>query len=191
MISGLSRLTAIALFVLAASPLHAAEWTVEQLMQTLREVKQVKARFVERKQLAIVDKPLESSGTLVYDADAGRLEKRVLKPRGESLLLEGDRLTFESRGQRRTMGVRDNAVVGLFVESIRSTLAGDLTTLKRLFRVTLEGSEAKWRLVLVPHEERMRGFVTEVRLAGRRNWVDTIEFLEPQGDHSVMSIQRD
>jgi hypothetical protein len=175
---------------LAAQGAFAAEWGLAELMKSLREVKQVKARFVEKKQLAILDKPLESSGTLEYAA-GGRLEKRVLKPRQESLVLENDRLTLERGGQRRTMALRDNAVVGTLVESIRATLAGDQATLQKLFRTTLEGQPSKWRLQLVPIESRMLGFVTEVRIAGRGTWVDTVEFVEPQGDHSVMTILKD
>jgi hypothetical protein len=184
-----NSLAALAL-CLAAHAAVAAEWGMAELMQSLAKVKHVKARFVEQKQLAILDKPLHSSGILEYAA-GGRLEKRVLKPRPESLILENDQLTLQRGNQRRTMALRDNAVVGTFVESIRSTLAGDLGTLQKLFRTTLEGSPSKWRLQLVPLESRMLGFVTEVRIAGSGTWVDTVEFVEPQGDRSVMTILRD
>ena len=181
---------AAALLFLAAQGAAAAEWGLREQMHGLREVKHVKARFVEQKQLAILDKPLHSSGTLEYQA-GGRLEKRVLKPKPESLVLEGDRLTLERGTQRRTMALRDNAVVGTLVESIRSTLAGDAATLEKLFRTTVEGAPSKWRLVLVPSDSRTLGFVTEIRIAGRGAWIDTVEFVEPQGDRSVMTILKE
>lgn len=183
----------LAAFLNCAVPPNAAaaQWGLKELMQSLREVREVKARFIERKHLAILDAALESSGTLEYSAAAGRLEKRVLRPRPESLILQHDRLTIEGRGQRRTIALRDNAVVWTLVESIRSTLAGDLETLNKLFRATLDGDPSKWRLSLVPGETRMRGFVSEIRIAGSGAWVDSIEFLEPQGDRSVMTIVRD
>jgi hypothetical protein len=50
---------------LAGAPVFAADWGVEQLMQALGQVKSSRAQFVERKHLAILTAPLESSGTLV------------------------------------------------------------------------------------------------------------------------------
>ena len=43
-------------------------------MQNLAQVKSAKGKFVERKYLAMLNAPLDSSGTLVYTAP-GRLEK--------------------------------------------------------------------------------------------------------------------
>ena len=111
-------------------------------MQTLAAVKSSKARFVERKHMAILNAPLESSGTLVYVAPT-RLEKHTLAPRAESLVLDGEDITITSTepGQRRMLNLRDYPLIRAFVESIRSTLAGDLPTLTRFYEVELAGSE--------------------------------------------------
>ena len=42
--------------------------------------------------------------------------------------------------------LQDYPVLWAFVESIRSTLAGDLQSLNRFYRVELDGSERDWRL---------------------------------------------
>ena len=195
MISGDSRVALWArmlpLLLLTAAP-DVAAWGIEQLMQDLARVKTAKARFVERRYLAILTAPLESSGTLTYIAP-DRLEKHTLAPRTESLLLERDLLTLGSTQpkRRRTIRLEDYPVVGVFVESIRSTLAGDLALLRRLYEVALEGDERKWRLVLKPSDPKMQEMVSEIRIGGSRNWIGSIEFLEPGGDRSVMTITRD
>jgi outer membrane lipoprotein-sorting protein len=142
--------------------------------------------------MAILNAPLESSGTLIYTAP-GRLEKHTLVPRRESLVLERDRLTLENRerNQRRTFALQDQPVIWAFVESIRSTLAGDLATLSRFYQVTLDGSERQWRLTLKPVEPGMQNVVSEIRIDGSRNRVSTIEIIEAQGDRSVMTITPD
>lgn len=167
-------------------------WDVKRLMRELGQVKSAKARFVERKHLAILSAPLEATGTLLYTAP-GRLEKHTLTPRQESLLLEGDRLTLENkeRNQRRTFALQDQPVIWAFVESIRSTLAGDLATLSRFYQVSLDGGANEWRLTLKPVEPGMQGVVSEIRIGGSRNWVNSIEIIETQGDRSVMTITRD
>jgi hypothetical protein len=161
-------------------------------MRDLAQVDSARARFVERKELAMLSAPLESSGTLVYTAP-DRLEKRTLKPREENLLLEGERLTLESkaRNQRRTFALREQPVIGAFVEGIRSTLAGDLATLRRYYRVSLEGSERQWRLMLEPVDPGMQNVISEIRIGGSGTWIDTIDIVESNGDRSVMTITRD
>ena len=191
MISGASRLAAL-LLTLVAAPAAAADWDLKRLMQDLGQVKSAQGRFVERRHLAILTAPLESSGTLLYVAP-DRLEKRTLAPRIESLLLEGDRLTMESAEpkRRRTLQLDHYPALGVFVDSIRATLAGDLAALTRAYHVELAGEERKWRLLLRPVDAETQQMVSEIRIGGSRNWVSSIEFLQPGGDRSVMTVTRD
>jgi hypothetical protein len=64
----------------ASGAVDAAGWDIKRLMQELGQVKIAKGRFVERRYLAILTAPLESSGTLTYVAP-DRLEKHTLAPR--------------------------------------------------------------------------------------------------------------
>jgi hypothetical protein len=176
----------------AVNAADAAGWDLKQLMQELAQVKTAKGKFVERKHLAILNAPLQFSGTLTYIAPS-RLEKHTLVPRQESLLLEREQLTIErkERNQRRTVLLQDYPVIWAFVESIRSTLAGDLATLHRLYEVVLDGNERSWRLALKPNDPSMREVVSEIRISGERNWINAIEIMETGGDRSVMTIARD
>jgi len=176
----------------AAEAGDSAGWDIKRLMQDLGQVKIAKGRFVERKHMAILTAPLEFSGTLVYTAP-GRLEKHTLSPRQESLVLERDELTIENkeRNQRRTLLLQDYPVVWAFVESFRSTLAGDLATLNRFYRVGLEGGERRWRLTLKPSDPKMQDVVSEIRISGSRSRISVIEIIETGGDRSVMTITRD
>ena len=190
MIFGVRSLLLLLFATAFSSP--AAGWDLERLMQDLGQVKVAKGRFVERKYLAILTAPLESSGTLIYIAPS-RLEKHTLAPRAESLVLERDQLTIESKqpDRRRTVALQDYPAVWAFVESIRSTLAGDLALLQRFYEITLDGEERKWRLVLKPRDPKMQELMSEIRIGGSRSWINSIEFFEPGGDRSVMTITRD
>lgn len=181
-----------AAMLLTASAVDAAEWGVRDLMQELAQVKSTRARFVERKDIAILNAPLESSGTLLYTAP-DKLEKHTLAPRAESLILDRDRLTLESkaRNQRRTFALREHPEIGAFVESIRSTLAGDLATLSRYYQVALDGAQGRWRLTLKPTEPTMQRVVSEIRFEGSGSSIGSIEITETNGDRSVMTITRD
>ena len=197
MISGSRRSVRHALWALmfATSALFAAEptaWGIDQLMQELAQVKTAKGRFVERKTMAMLNAPLESSGTLVYTAP-GRLEKYTRLPKPETLVLDKDKLSIEykDRGQRRTLALQDYPVIWAFVESIRSTLAGDLATLNRFYRASLAGSEEQWRLSLQPVDAKIQTVVKEIHIGGSRSNVRTIEIIETEGDRSLMTITED
>jgi hypothetical protein len=105
-------------------------------------------------------------------------------------VLEKDTLTFEdkTRNRRRTLKLQEFPVIWAFVESIRSTLAGDLQSLNRFYRVQLEGSELDWRLTLDPREPDIQRMVNQIRIAGSRTSVRSIEIVEAEGDRSVMTI---
>jgi outer membrane lipoprotein-sorting protein len=182
-----------ALFAASTGPAAAAaDWGMEQLMQALAAVKESQAAFVERKHVAILEAPLVSRGRLIYQAP-DRLEKHTLSPWRESLVLRGDELVLESkdRDRRRALPLRDQPMVRAFVESIRSTLAGDLATLNRYYAIKLTGSQQQWLMTLKPGDRQVQEIVSEIRIGGSGDAITRIEFLETTGDRSVMTITRD
>ncbi|MFZ2161617.1 MAG: LolA-related protein [Sideroxyarcus sp.] len=171
------------------APAASAGWGLPQLMQSLAQVQSSKARFKERKYLAVLIAPLDSSGTLLFQAP-GHLEKHTLKPKAESLVLDQGVLTIDSKARniKRTLVLQEYPAVWAFVESIRSTLAGDLPTLQRFYKIKLKGNAGKWSMLLVPLEQRTRQVMSEIVISGRGARVTHIETTEPNGDRSVMTV---
>lgn len=176
------------LLALSLSPAFAA-WDVTQLMQGLAKNKSGRASFVEKKYIALLEAPVESSGELLYTAP-DRLEKRTLKPRPESLLIEGGSLTVERGKRRMVLRLQDYPELVAFTESIRGTLAGDMVALRRVYNLDLEGSEERWTLTLRPIETKMLEVVQRVRIGGSRAEVRTIEIEQTDKDRSVMVIDK-
>lgn len=171
-----------------SAPEDVPAWDLRQLMQDLAAVKRSQARFVERKYLKALNAPLELSGTLRYEAP-GRLDKRTLKPKPEALVVDGDRLSIETAGKpARILRLQDYPVLWAFVESIRSTLNGDIAALERFYRVELEGSRARWQLYLVPNDPDMRAVISQIAIGGSRDRIERIEVQEARGDRTVTRI---
>src|SRR3954464_11648857 len=77
-----------------------AALTLDDLMKMLAQRGPESARFVEKKYLAVLDnKPVESSGELRY-LPPNRIEKRTLKPKPDSLVVDNDQATVERNGQK-------------------------------------------------------------------------------------------
>ncbi|HEX4330037.1 MAG TPA: LolA-related protein [Burkholderiales bacterium] len=159
-----------------------------EIMRTMAKVKSSRARFVEKKYLAIVNTPLQYTGGLAYNAP-DKLEKRTETPKAESMLLEGDKLTLtNARHQTRVVMLSQYPQVRAFTESIRSVLAGDMATLGRYYGLKAEGSIAQWTLLLTPSDPQMQSVVQQIRFSGANHSIRSIEITEKQGDRSVMSI---
>lgn len=176
-----------ALLLCCAMPVMAADIQLADLMQQLAQTKSAKATFVEKKYIGIVDKPLESSGELSFTAP-DKLEKRTLKPKAESLILDGATLSVDISGKRRTISLQDYPEVAAFVESIRGTLAGDRTALEKVYKLELSGSRDKWQLTLTPTQARMSKVITRIRMQGTQADIKTIDFDQADGDRSEMVV---
>lgn len=175
-----------------AATQEAVFWTMDELMQEMAQVKKSSATFTERKYLAMLKEPMKFSGTLEYTAP-GRFEKITLLPKREAMVLDGDRLEVESGGtnRKRVLSLPEFPAIWALVESIRSTLAGDMQTLSRFYVFTLEGQRQQWLLKLLPRDAKMKSMVTAIEISGSNEQIDTIEIREAGGDYSVMKIRKE
>jgi hypothetical protein len=172
----------------AQQAIEAEPAALGRVMGELARVRHAKARFVERKYLEMLKAPLELTGTLEYRAP-DRLEKRTLTPKPESFVVEGNRLELENaRGQRRRVSLQEHAVLWGFVESIRSTLKGDLPALHRFYHVAFDGRTEAWRLTLTPRDPKMAAIISQIQIEGAAARVASVEIQEARGDRSVMTV---
>ena len=157
-------------------------------MDSLAQNKSGRATFVEKKYIAVLDKPVESSGELIYTAPDG-LEKRTLKPRPESMTVKGGELFVERGRQKHNLQLQAYPELAAFIDSIRGTLAGDRKALERNYRLSVEGTAERWTLQLQPLDEKMQAVVQRIGISGVRQQVRSIEIIQADGDRSVMAIE--
>jgi outer membrane lipoprotein-sorting protein len=172
---------------LMALPVQAA-WDVDTLMKSLAKHQGGRARFVETKSIALLDKPVVSSGELLYQPPA-RLEKRTLKPKPELMVLDGDRLLLERGKHKFNVRLSEQPEALAFVDSLRGTLSGDKATLEKSYRLRLDGTEQRWTLDLLPKDTRIAAFVLRITFGGTKNKVEWIRYLQADGDSSEMTIE--
>ena len=179
-------LVALALFPAIG---HAADWDIDRLMRDLAQTRSGRASFVEKKSIAMLDKPVESSGELFYTAP-DHLEKRTLKPKAESMTVDADTLIIERGRQKHRLQLQDYPELAAFIDSIRGTLAGDRKALERNYRLSLDGTVERWTLQLLPLDEKMQAVVKRIRIAGMGTTVHSIEITQTDGDSSLMRIEK-
>ena len=158
-----------------------------ELLRLLAERRHDHVTFTEVQQLAILDRPLHSSGELLYDAP-DRLEKRTLEPRREDLLLEHGMLSIERDHHRRSVALRDFPQAVPLVESLRATLAGDRAALARYFTVQFSGTLARWTLELTPTDATVERSVQHIVITGETDRIRTVQIRQSDGDTSTLTI---
>lgn len=187
------RSLALVCLILWSSVAAAADgFTPQQLLQAFAANKVSRVTFVERKFLSSLDRPLESSGELSYTArtstSSSRLEKRTIKPKPETLVIDGNTLSIERDGNRRSISLASYPEVAAFTDSLRATLAGDLDRLQRDYRVIVDGSRAQWRLTLLPSDPKIANLVSRVTIEGHDDRIASFETLQADGNRSVTTI---
>ena len=161
---------------------------LDDLLPALAQSSGGRARFSEQKFIALLDKPVESSGELVY-AKPGHLEKNTLKPQPEHLILDNGTLSIERKGQKKSMQLNDYPELAALIESLRGTLAGDRAALERLYRLYLGGSATHWTLLLLPSAPEQSAIISQIKITGAAAQLRGIEIQQTDGDRSVMSIE--
>jgi len=182
----------LALLLLASTPASAQGWNLDALMSELAAVPASRTRFVETRHLAMLTQPLELKGSLSYERP-NRLVKHVETPFDELLTVDGEALSLvnKTKGEKRSLSLREQPALGALVESVRATLAGDRAQLERHYRVQFSGRRDAWRLHLVPRTTAVRAHVESITVSGAAARPQRIEVLESTGDRSVMTIVHD
>jgi hypothetical protein len=160
---------------------------LDQLMALLAQRQHGHVSFTEKHFLAILDRPVESSGELFYDAP-DRLEKRTLKPKPETVVLQNGVITAQRGRHTYTLNLSDYPQIVPLIDSIRATLAGDRAALERLFKVTFDGSLDEWTLALTPSDPAVARSVRAIRIEGARDAIHTVEIQQADGDRSLLTI---
>ena len=177
-----------AALLLAFSLPALAAYDIGQLMNDLARNKGGRAKFVEKKFLAVLDKPLVATGEMTYTAP-DRLEKRTLTPKPETMLLEKDSLTLEREKQKLTINLASQPEALAFIDSIRGTLSGNRAALERNYGLHLSGSAEKWTLTLLPSDQKIASLVQRITVSGNRGQIRQIEYLQADGDRSLLAIE--
>jgi hypothetical protein len=166
--------------------------TLEQIMAEVRTVRHVDARYVERRTLHVLRTPIETRGSLRFDAPA-HLEK-IADPAAdgtaETLTIDGDRLTITRRPGANpvVLSLQEHPEIGILVESIRATLSGDSNALRRIFDVTPSGTLNHWQIVLQPRDPAQHALLQWMRVSGYAERITAIETADHDGDRSDMAI---
>jgi outer membrane lipoprotein-sorting protein len=166
---------------------HAA-FNLDQLMSALSQHKGGHAKFVEKRTLAVLDRPLIATGEMTY-TPPDRLEKRTLTPKPETLLLDKDQISIERGKRTYSINLASRPEALAFVDSIRSTLAGNRAALEKNYTLQLSGNADNWLLTLTPTAPPIAALLQRITISGSKDQIHIIDYLLADGDRSELTIE--
>jgi outer membrane lipoprotein-sorting protein len=173
---------------LAAPCAQAKDLQLPELMQMLAHNKSGKATFEEKKYIGVLEQPVVATGKITF-VSPDVLEKRTLTPKRESMILNGNLLTFERPGKPpMTINLDERPEASAFIGSIRSTLTGNLSALQSFYSLKLVGSAGQWQLTLWPRGGQLGSLIDHILISGAHADIRTVEIAQRDGDHSEMTI---
>ena len=116
-------------------------------------------------------------------------EKKTLEPAADLMRVDGDRLYMEKDGRKYRLLLSKQPQAAAFVDAIAGLLKGDAGTLERNYDYQLEGKASKWTLTLVPKDKKVRDIVSKIVATGDQQQLKSIEYLQADGDRSVMVVE--
>lgn len=161
---------------------------LQRLMQLFAQRRHARARFTQSQYLAALQRPLDSTGTLSYEAP-DHLEQQVQTPRRELFVLDHGVLTMQIGRHRRSVPLAEYPDLAPLLGSVQALLAGDLDVLQQRFTLQLRGPLAHWQLRLLPRSPPGRAGLRALRIRGVAGQIREVQLEQTNGDHSVMQIE--
>jgi outer membrane lipoprotein-sorting protein len=179
---------ALALPASAAAAEPAAVPTLEALMAGMAQTSGVEARFLERKEIALLSEPLETRGSLVF-LPPDRLVRVTTEPSRSRLVIAGDSFSFRDAAGGEAVDLSANPLAREFVDNFIVLFNGDLAKLRERYEPELSGDGERWTLVLHPRHRPLSDLIERITLEGAGRTLRGMEMLESDGDRTTTRFE--
>ncbi len=144
----------------------------------------LRCTFSEEKQVALLKRPLRSSGFIVFDKQAG-VARITRAPRPAKAVVTRTTLRL-TRGKRyEEISLDKSKELRAFAMVFPALLRGDREELERSFELGVFGSsKGRWGLRLTPRSKSLRKLVSQVLVVGQGGTLQLLDVEEASGDRS-------
>lgn len=138
--------------------------------------------FTEEKRIALLARPLQSSGTIYFDKAKG-VSRTTQKPKVEQVVLTATTLRIKTAKKTEEIPLSKSKDLKAFAAVFPSVLRGDRVELARSFDIGVHGSDKDWwALELTPKTDSMKKMIKRVVVYGRKKDPVSLQITEANGD---------
>ncbi|AQS86756.1 fatty acyl CoA synthetase [Neoasaia chiangmaiensis NBRC 101099] len=159
-----------------------------RIVAQLGQVPERARHFQEHREIAALDRPLVTTGTLTF-RKPDFLEKTTITPRLEDMTIQGDRVSIRrGDGPVHVIMLDQSPELSVLATTLRAPLSGDSQALRHYYTLSASGDLGHWTLLLSPVDQEAARYVRNVTLAGRNNVVDSVRVVLRNGDRQMLVI---
>ncbi len=148
----------------------------------LLEQQRLACKFAEQKHVALLARPLTSTGTIVFERDKG-IVRAVLTPKPQMVVLTKTSLKIVKGKTVEEIPLEKSKDLKAFAMIFPTLLRGERAALEKSFDIGLYGSDADWwALTFAPKSEALKKFVKTVTVVGKKTDVVALRVVEASGD---------
>jgi len=153
------------------------------LSAKMRDIRVLRADFEQEKKLAVLRRPLRSSGTFLFAADKG-VSWRTVEPFENLFIITPDAIYQKAEGQKPlVIDVASRPVARGFTDVFIALFSGEVEGLDARFDVFFSAGAGRWAIGLKPKGKILKTLIDRVVLCGGET-VESIDFLERSGDRT-------
>lgn len=152
------------------------------------KVDRLTCKFDEQKHIALLAKPLRSTGVLVFDRNRG-VARRTAAPKVGQVVVTKDSVRIVDGRRVETIPLAKTKDLRAFAMIFPAVLRGDRAELDTSFDIGLYGSErAWWALAFSPRTDSLKAIVRRVTVFGRRSNIVAVQVIEASGDRTETQL---
>lgn len=152
----------------------------------LSQQPQLARRFEQEKHLKILQRPLRTSGVMLYRAERG-ICWHTETPIASTLVLEPTQLRQLGDGSNEALviGAREQPALFGFTQLFFALLAGHVDAAAEQFELRVHGDAAHWQIGLLPRSAQLQRFIARMQLGGGAQ-LDEVIVTDPEGDRTLI-----
>ena len=146
------------------------------------KLERLSCKFSEEKHIALLARPLRSSGTIYFERDKG-IARTTLQPKVSQVVLTRTTLRIRKDQHSEEIPLDKSKDLKAFALIFPSLLRGERSELERAFELGLYGSDRDWwALAFTPKTDSLKKLVKRVVVFGKQGEVVALQVTEASGD---------
>lgn len=142
----------------------------------------LRCKFSEDKRIALLARPLRSTGTIYFERDKG-IARTTLTPKVSKVVLTRSSLRITTGQRSEDIPLDKTRDLRAFALIFPTLLRGDRTELEHAFDIGLYGRDTDWwALAFTPKADSLRALIRRVVVFGHRAEVVSLQVSEASGD---------
>lgn len=146
------------------------------------EFDRMRCTFSEAKHIALLAKPLTSTGTIYFDRDKG-IARVQTTPKPQSVVVTKTAVRIKAGTRVEEIPLDKSKDLRAFALVFPTLLRGDRAELEKSFSIGLYGKDADWwALSFTPKSDSLKKIVTSVVVIGHKAEPVALKIVEASGD---------